>query len=142
MQKLFLLADDDNDDAELFGEALSELVPPVDFYHAIDGEALFKYLGDKQYSKPDIVFLDVNMPGTSGWQCLAKMRNHPDYATIPVIIYSTSSILRDKEIAIELGASGYLTKPADYKILVKALESIANIQTSNLKKVLQKLVTS
>ena len=139
MKKLFLLADDDNDDAELFGEALTELTPPVDFYRVENGQAMFEFLGSAQNRKPDIIFLDLNMPEISGWQCLSKLKNNPDYKDIPVIMYSTSSVARDKEMAITSGARGFLTKPDNFRTLVKILDNIAHAESANLQKVLQEM---
>ncbi len=139
MGKFFLLVDDDNDDAELFSEALAEINPPVNFYHVEDGHRAFHFLSNAQNKKPDIIFLDINMPEVSGWQCLIKLKKHEDYKNIPVIMYSTSSALRDKQIAIELGALGLLTKPADFKILVKILNNIANTKRGDLEKLLQEI---
>jgi CheY-like chemotaxis protein len=137
VEKFFLLADDDHDDAELFGEALGGIDPPVNFCHVEDGNAVFQFLTTAQNRKPDIIFLDLNMPVVSGWQCLTKLKDQTNYKDIPVIMYSTSSYWRDKEKAVEMGALGFLTKPADFKVLVKILSSIANTEIADLKKVLQ-----
>jgi CheY-like chemotaxis protein len=125
VKKLFLLADDDHDDSDMFREALTKVNPPVDFHHVEDGKAVFQYLDNTQNPKPDIIFLDLNMPKIDGWQCLTDLKNISGYKGIPVVIYSTSSHARDKENAVRLGASGFLTKPDDFKLLVKILTNIA-----------------
>lgn len=139
MSKFFLLADDDNDDAELFEEALAGINPPVKFHHVEDGHAVFKFLSGSDTKKPDIIFLDLNMPEMGGWQCLAKLKNDVYFKEIPVVMYTTSSNSRDKEIAMELGAHGFLTKPTDYKVLKKTLENIAINSSSDLRKVLKEM---
>lgn len=133
MNRFFLLADDDNDDAELFEEALSNVAPGVDFKHVENGRAVFTYLGSLESRKPNIIFLDLNMPELSGWQCLAKLKNDTSLKDIPVIMYSTSSISRDKEIALELGAIGFLTKPSSFKMLTSILTQIAATPEADLK---------
>ena len=137
MGKFFLLADDDRDDAELFSEALSAIHPVVDFYHVEDGNGVFLFLANLQKQRPDIIFLDLNMPEVSGWQCLARLKNNLEFKHIPVIMYSTSSNPRDKEIAIDLGASGFLTKPSDFKILVRLLQNIVHTDVTELNTVLR-----
>lgn len=137
MDKLFLLADDDSDDAELFGEALSELDPPVKFQHVPNGHGVFSFLSNKSNPKPDIIFLDLNMPEMSGWQCLAKLKNDMYFREIPVVMYSTSTNPRDREIAGELGAVGFLTKPTDFKFLTKVLGALAQSSPENLKSTLR-----
>lgn len=134
-----MLADDDNDDAELFGEALAGIKPPVAFHHVEDGHGVFQFLNVSGNKKPDIIFLDLNMPEMSGWQCLAKLKNDIYLKEIPVVMYTTSSNSRDKEIAMELGAHGFLTKPTDYKVLKKMLENIATNSQADLKKVLKEI---
>jgi CheY-like chemotaxis protein len=133
--KFFLLADDDCDDADLFREALSSVNTSVDFQHVDDGNGVFEFLSNTTNRRPDIIFLDLNMPAMSGWQCLSKLKNDIYFKDIPVIMYSTSSHQRDKEIAMELGALGFLTKPSDYKSLQKMLYNISN-NSEELKSVL------
>ena len=135
-----MLADDDYDEAELFNEALAGSNVSVDFHHVPNGQSIFQFLGSTLQRKPDIIFLDINMPEMNGWQCLTKLKSHDDYKPIPVIVYSTSSYSRDKEMAKELGALGFLPKPTEFNFLVKALTRIANTTTSiDLKKVLQEI---
>ncbi|HEY0652568.1 MAG TPA: response regulator [Chryseosolibacter sp.] len=137
MDKLFLLADDDRDDAELFGEALTVIDPPVQFQHVPDGQAVFTFLNNSSNKKPDVIFLDLNMPQMSGWQCLAKLKNDIYLKDIPVVMYSTSANGRDREIAIELGAAGFVTKPTDFRLLTKILSTIAKTDPESLKKVIK-----
>jgi CheY-like chemotaxis protein len=133
----FLLADDDRDDAELFGEALGSLNPPVDFAHVEDGRGVFEFLSNEHHRKPDLIFLDLNMPQVSGWQCLARLKNDIYFQNIPVIMYSTSSHPRDKEIAIDLGALGFITKPTDFKMLRKILQRISENLRGDLRKMIR-----
>jgi CheY-like chemotaxis protein len=135
----FLLADDDHDDAELFNEALSAVNPLIKFHHVEDGEEVFQFLLNSKIEKPDVIFLDLNMPAMSGWQCLAKLKNDTELKTIPVIMYSTSSNPREKEIAIELGATGFVTKPTDFRALTKILETISTNLGSDLRRILKEI---
>lgn len=89
--------------------------------------------------KPDVIFLDLNMPAMSGWQCLAKLKNDTALKNIPVIMYSTSSNPREKEIAIELGATGFVTKPTDFGVLTKILETISTNLNSDLRRILKEI---
>jgi len=135
----FLLADDDRDDAELFNEALSAVNPSINFHHVEDGQEVFQFLLNSKLEKPDVIFLDLNMPAMSGWQCLAKLKNDTELKTIPVVMYSTSSNPREKEIAIELGATGFVTKPTDFKVLTKILETISTNLGSDLRRILKEI---
>ena len=139
MNRFFLLADDDHDDAELFSEALSTVDTSIKFHHVEDGQEVFQFLSNSKIEKPDVIFLDLNMPAMSGWQCLAKLKNDTALKNIPVVMYSTSSNPREKEIAIELGATGFVTKPTDFKVLTKILETINNNLVSDLKRILKEM---
>ena len=139
VNRFFLLADDDRDDAEIFSEALSTVNPSIKFHHVEDGQEVFQFLSTSKIEKPDVIFLDLNMPAMSGWQCLAKLKNDAALKNIPVIMYSTSSNPREKEIAIELGATGFVTKPTDFKVLTKILEAISTNLDSDLKRILKEI---
>jgi CheY-like chemotaxis protein len=125
MTRLFLLADDDIDDAELFSEAVMHLDPSVEFRHVEDCSGLFSFLAGLPKRIPDILFLDINMVPTTGWECLMTIKTSQEYSHIPIIIYSTSSSNLDKQKARNLGASGFLSKPTDFRVLVKILKDLA-----------------
>jgi signal transduction histidine kinase/DNA-binding response OmpR family regulator len=67
---------------------------------------------------PDIITLDVMMPGMDGWSVLSTLKADPELSTIPVIMMS---IVSDKNLGFALGASDYLTKPIDRDRLVGVL---------------------
>jgi CheY-like chemotaxis protein len=136
VSSFFLLADDDRDDAELFSEALTAIDPDITFHHVENGEAVLDYLTNADGDKPDVIFLDLNMPAMSGWQCLAKLKNISNLKEIPVVMYSTSSNPREKEIALDLGAVGFVTKPTDFTILTGILEAVAKNLSGDLRKIL------
>lgn len=116
-----LLIDDDTDDRELFCEALATVDPVIVCDYAIDGAEALLRLVNKELSEPDIIFLDINMPVMNGWQFLRKLKNEDAYKHIPVIVYSTSSNLRDRQIADEMGALCFITKPHAFRILQSLL---------------------
>jgi CheY-like chemotaxis protein len=131
VEKIFLLADDDRDDTELFQEALASIDPGIVFHSAGDGqEALYKL--ERLHQKPDIIFLDINMPVMNGWQCLKQIKLCEEYKDIPVVIYSTSSYQREVSIALDLGAMCYLVKPNDFVVLKEALTVVATNLHNNL----------
>ena len=128
-----LLADDDCDDAEVFREALSKVCPKAQFVRVENGRKLFQLL-EQSTDFPDLIFLDLNMPELNGWQCLAKLKNASEFSEIPVVMYTTSSNPRDREIAQDLNAHGLITKPSDHRILEKVLDLIVcNFNKENLK---------
>jgi len=116
-----ILADDDFDDAELFQSVLSDVAPQIKFVHVEDGSDLLR-LTEKLL--PDAVFLDINMPRVDGWQCLKQLRESAIGERIPIFMYSTSSHSRDQQLSKDLGASGFITKPSEIKVLQQVLTNI------------------
>src|SRR4051812_41973045 len=125
MELRVLLTDDDADDRELFTEAMTATDPAVAVDYAVNGEHTLTKL--KENKKPDLIFLDINMPVMSGWECLKEIKKNDDTSDIPVIIYSTSSHPRDQKIAKDLGALCLFTKPTDYPDLKKMLSKIITL---------------
>lgn len=125
LKSKFLIADDDADDASLFCEALCQISMPMKCYAVENGREVFEFLADGKTGRPDIIFLDINMPIMNGWECLKKLKTNPDFSSIPAIIYSTSSAKQDIDLAYRLGAILFLTKPEDFDELRKILEIVA-----------------
>jgi CheY-like chemotaxis protein len=117
-----LLADDDADDRELFEEALADIHPNAVLTTAQDGEELMFIL--QNYHKPDLLFLDLNMPRKNGKECLREIVKDPGLQQIPIIIYSTSVNPVDIEETFSLGAIRFLRKPNSYEELKRNVSEI------------------
>lgn len=83
-------------------------------------EALFKM----QSTKPDIVFVDVVLPGQSGFEFCRDLKTNQQTQDIPVIIFSTKDTDVDKLWGSMLGADAYLSKPIDAEQLAQTLQHI------------------
>jgi CheY-like chemotaxis protein len=120
---IVLNVDDDLEDREFFCEALREIDPSVTCLIAGSGiEALA--LLQKQIFLPDYIFLDINMPMMDGKQCLKALKSIPEFESIPVIMYSTSTDTREIRECYRLGAEDFLIKPHSYEKLVNDLMSV------------------
>lgn len=120
MQKL-LLADDDMDDCLFFQEALQDLCLSINLMTVNDGVQLMDFLTSKSNELPDALFLDLNMPRKSGFECLSEIKLNDSLKGIPVIIFSTSL---DTDVVNKLydnGAHYYIRKPGDFNILKKVI---------------------
>jgi CheY-like chemotaxis protein len=110
-----LLAEDDEDDRSFFRQALLDSGIESELTVVTDGWQLIEFLLDRQNTFfPDIVFLDINMPGMDGKSCLREIRRHDKFAGIPVIILSTSTRLSDIEETYKDGANRYISKMLFY----------------------------
>jgi CheY-like chemotaxis protein len=122
-----LLADDDDDDFELFSEALNTVVSNVQISRAKDGLDLFEVLKEIKTGLPALIFLDLNMPCKNGFECLQILKQSKKWKAIPVLIYSTSANIDEIELTYKNGANGYIQKPntfGDIKSLIKKVFSL------------------
>ena len=120
-----LLTDDDADDLMLFEEAINEISPSVQLVSVESGKELLKLL-ERDYN-PNLIFLDLNMPGKSGKDCLQEIKSNPLLHNIPVIMYSTSNNKDDIETCYKHGADLYVIKPYLFTDIVRMLEKIFSL---------------
>jgi CheY-like chemotaxis protein len=120
--KIVFLIDDDHDDREIFEESLLSLNAAVKYEEACNGKEAVERLNAPEFQKPDLIFLDINMPIMDGWQFLKHIKQDENFSDIPVIIYSTSSSPQDKALAMQHGASEFITKPYSLAGLRQELE--------------------
>ena len=138
MSKKILLIDDDEDDRLFFCEAMDEVAPEIVCYTAANGPKALNTLNNKEIEIPDLIFLDVNLPGISGWKCLSMLKEQDAYKHVPVIMYSTSALTEDVEKAQQLGALCFFTKPPDFNDLQKSLGIVADhLRSNSLSSVMQ-----
>lgn len=74
-----------------------------------------------QQNQPDLVFLDIMMPGMSGIEVLDKIKGNPFTKTIPVIMLTASDNCELRDESMRKGASAYLFKPIDKKIIMDTI---------------------
>ena len=116
-----LLADDDHDDTFLFQEALEQVSAEAQLSVVENGVDLLRMLKDLD-GKPDIIFLDMNMPVKNGLECLEEIRATSGYELIPIVILSTSVAQYLWESAFRNGANLYIQKPTSFKGLIEILK--------------------
>ena len=103
-----LVADDDHNMRQLISETLPK--HRFEVYQATDGNETWDIVKNL---RPDIVLLDVMMPGLGGLELCRNIRENPQTSNIPVILLSAKAQLEDKLKGIESGADDYITKPFD-----------------------------
>lgn len=123
INSLFLI-DDDPDDQHVFAEALSEIDNSVSLLTSSNGLEALEILREAKTSLPDLIFLDLNMPKMSGKQFLKQIKSEPGLQNIPVLIYTTSSAISDREESLDLGAAGFIVKPDSYGAVCNAIRSV------------------
>jgi CheY-like chemotaxis protein len=120
---IVLYADDDPDDLELVQDAFGKYSVNVEVITARNGGEALSYLqnlGDFD-PKPCLIILDINMPVLDGKEVLERIRQREAFESIPVVLFTTSSMPMDKSYAKHLNA-GFITKP----IGIKQMEMITD----------------
>ena len=119
--KSILLIDDDTDDQEIFVAALKEVSPNIRCYCEDDGEVAMKLLSKNEIAKPDLFFIDLNMPRLNGKEVLKKIKSTDSLKNIPVIMFSTFFGEGDIKEFSSWGAVHYMVKSTNFSDLCKTL---------------------
>ncbi len=93
-------------------------------YSVISAESCEEAQEKISESKPDVIFLDVLLPGKSGFEMCRELKNNPITSEIPVVFCSTKDTDVDKMWGAMLGADAYISKPVNEKKLEIALKQV------------------
>ncbi len=122
---LILIVDDNPQNLQVLGKQLKEKNYKIEF--AVNGPAALEWLEKKQF---DLILLDINMPGMSGFEVCKKIRLNPEMNNVPIIFLSADidreSILK----GFELGAQDYITKPFDSRELLVRVKTHLSLKNS------------
>jgi len=124
------LAEDDAEDRSIFLDALNEVCSTSRCTTATDGKELMDVLDNTVPPKPDVIFLDINMPNKNGFDCLKIIRNSADLGTVPVVVLTTNGNEESREKAMALGANLFYEKPTSYKVLKQTLANVLSTDFS------------
>ena len=73
---------------------------------------------------PDLALLDVTLPDVDGFHILSRMRQHPNLKVVPVVMLTASATRADVLKGLHFGADGYVTKPFNYEVLMRAVHTV------------------
>ena len=116
MQKI-LVVDDNRDNIDLIKDILETL--DYEILSAMEGLSALEIARSRH---PDLVVLDVNMPGMSGFEVVEQMKNDESTQEIPVIMLTALSDVENRVHAMTLGAEDYLTKPFSPRELIARVQ--------------------
>jgi CheY-like chemotaxis protein len=126
-----LLVEDNPADIKITQRALKESGAPVELLVVRDGQEAVDYLlrqgrhvGDDGWRSPDLILLDLNLPGMTGREVLERIRHTPALRTVPVIVLTTSRRQEDVHDMYAAGANTYIEKPQDFGRFVEVLRTI------------------
>ena len=116
-----VLADDDKDHGTLFARILKQVDPTKKLTVVTDGAQLLRLLSEV---KPEILFLDLNMPCKNGIECLQEIRESESLNDLKVVVYSSSSRMTDIKKSYIHKADLYMVKPFHTEHLINALNTV------------------
>ena len=131
------MAIDDDEVALMWLEAsIKHVMPSAKLLTAPDGEA---GLGLAQSVEPDVILLDIEMPGMDGYEVCRKLKKGAATHFIPVVFLTALRTDKDSRIkALEAGAEGFLSKPLDSTELVAQIRAMVKVKAANMTQQRQK----
>lgn len=126
---VILLVEDDPGDQKLVKKSLDREKIANELYISNCGEEALEYLensktGDPNSPMPDLILLDLNMPGMGGQEFLRQLKSDDQLDTIPVVILTTSDSDRDVLETFKLHASGYIKKPGSLEGFKEVMQHV------------------
>lgn len=118
-EKTILYVDDDEDDRELFSEAIKNAYPGINLVFAENGLKAINYLdavNQPEENLPGLIVLDLNMPYLDGRGTFEKIKTKPGLENIPVVIFTSSQNPNDKNFFQEAGVE-LISKPYDFSFM-------------------------
>jgi CheY-like chemotaxis protein len=122
-----LIIDDDVDDVEILAEAFLQC-GVCDVHYVYTAMQAFSYLESvsRREDLPKLIVTDMHLPGITGQEFLADLKQMEPYKHITILVLSTTKSPYDIEVARKLGAAEYLVKPNSYKEYQKVAAEIAD----------------
>jgi len=130
-QALFLLIEDTENDVLLIQRAFikAKILNPLLILKTAE-EAMAYLLGEGRYSNraefplPALILLDLKLPGADGFDFLRWIRQRPGLETMRVVVLTSSDLMRDVNLAYQLGANSFLVKPVDFERFVEISQAL------------------
>ena len=119
-----MIVDDEEDITRLTGIVFE--INGHETIKAYSGEECLRIL--EKGEKPDVIVLDIMMPGTSGYDICKKIKSDERFNGTPIVILSAKSEPKEIEEGLRAGATGYITKPFDPDTLVRQVEGYAKVK--------------
>jgi two-component system cell cycle response regulator DivK len=108
--ELILVVEDNEKNRKLARDVLQ-----VKGYRVVEADSAEAALERVAEQRPDLVLMDIHLPGMSGLQALARLREAPDTRAIPVVAFTASVMPQDRKEIMSAGFDGFVSKPINLK---------------------------
>lgn len=92
-------------------------------YQVVDAENAEKAIEALKSTRPDLILMDINMPGVDGYSLTSQIKSLPDLANVPIIAVTANVMKGDRERTLQAGCDGYIEKPIDVDRFVDQIEN-------------------
>jgi CheY-like chemotaxis protein len=75
-------------------------------------------------AKPDLILMDLGLPGIDGWEATNRLKNDRETRDIPVIVLSAHAMTNDRDLALAAGGDDFDTKPVQFQRLIGKIEAL------------------
>ncbi|PZD71207.1 Response regulator rcp1 [Acaryochloris thomasi RCC1774] len=122
-----LVVEDSNEDFEAFRRIVNEVgTMDLSIVRCHDGDDALEHLQQRQAVPqpplPDVIVLDLNLPGTDGREVIAEVKQNDKLKTIPIVVLTTSSNPKDVEACYRFGANSYMLKSMDIRLFKASIQ--------------------
>lgn len=126
-ERTVLSVEDDDAAFHLLEIAFHESQPAIHLIRVSDGEEALAFLARRgafhDAPRPDLVLLNMNLPKKSGLEVLAEVAATESLRSIPIVVFTSSTLQSERARCLALGAQDFLTKPANFDGLIDAVNS-------------------
>ena len=112
------------DDSEDMRQLLQQILEEDDDYNLLFAEDAPQAIALAQENHPDLILMDMSLPGMSGWEAVAYLRKLPAFETLPIVAVTAHVSQHDQERARGVGCTAHLGKPFD---VITVLDTIAEL---------------
>ena len=117
--KLILIVDDSEDIRVLLSDFLQD-----EGYNVICAEDGSTTLMQAQDHHPDLILMDISLPGINGWQTVQYLRNIPEFCSTPIIAVTAHATKEEAEHSLTVGCNAHVSKPFDLEEILKQIVSL------------------
>lgn len=119
MANKILVIEDDPDALRLIEYALEQ-----EGYETVAAKDGLEGIRKAQDESPDLIILDIMLPGLDGYDVCHELRQKPETSIVPILMTSAKARQEDKNIGLRLGADDYLTKPVDPEVVIDKVKGL------------------
>lgn len=120
-EKKRILIVDDSEDMRLL---LTQILEEEEIYELFLAETGAQALEQSLQVRPDLILMDMSLPGMTGWEAVSKLRKMPDFAQTPIVAVTAHVSQADQERARAIGCNEHLGKPFDVMDVLDMVERL------------------